>query len=157
MGLLKQVCDFLANAIQSKVHARMSIEEWFQSLQHQGDVMLSKVGVTAISPHADIIQRVIHYVDQHFMEEISLGTLANEYNVTPNYLSTLFHKKNGITFVKYLTNIRMLKAKELLITKPELKVQDVAEAVGYFSHRHFTKLFIEYFKCYPSEIRERNG
>jgi len=154
---LNHVSDFLANAIQSKINVGMSPDEWFLTFQHQGDAMLSITNGTIASSQGDIIQRVIQYVDRHFMEEISLGALAGEFNVTPNYLSTLFHKRNNVTFVKYLTNTRMLKAKELLLTRPELKVQDVAQAVGYFSSRHFTKLFIEQFKCYPSEIRERNG
>ncbi|BBI32083.1 hypothetical protein KCTCHS21_14820 [Cohnella abietis] len=58
------------------------------------------------------------------MKDIAIGTLAGKFNKTPNYLNTLFHKRNGVTFVKYLTS---------------------------------TRLFMEHFKCYPSEIRERNG
>jgi two-component system, response regulator YesN len=83
--------------------------------------------------------------------------LAEVLQVTPNYLSSLFHKKQGITFVKYVTSIRMLKAKELLLTEPDCKVQEVAQRVGYLSSRHFTKLFVEQYGCYPSEIRKKLG
>ncbi|QJD87421.1 response regulator transcription factor [Cohnella herbarum] len=154
---LKHVCRFLAKAIHSPVHEGMSAPDWYQALQRQGEDLLTDSNLNSPMDKTDVIQRVIEYVDKHYMEEIGIGTLAGEFNVTPNYLSTLFHKRNGVTFVKYLTNTRMLKAKELLLTKSEFKVQDVAQAVGYFSSRHFTKLFLEHFQCYPSEIRERNG
>ncbi|MOA39027.1 HTH-type transcriptional activator Btr [compost metagenome] len=78
-------------------------------------------------------------------------------DVTPNYLSSLFHKKMGETFTKYLTHIRMVKAKELLLRNPGLKVQEVAEQVGYYSTRHFTKLFLDHFDCYPSEMHQRSA
>ncbi|WP_239614783.1 response regulator transcription factor [Cohnella mopanensis] len=156
-AVFKNVCHFLTVAINVNIHAAMTPMEWYDSLLHKGDDLLSAPDGSPITDKTDIIQRVIAYVDNSFMKEIAIGALASEFNVTPNYLSTLFHKRNGVTFVKYLTNIRMLKAKELLLTKPELKVQDVAQAVGYFSSRHFTKLFQEHFKCYPSEIREKNG
>jgi two-component system response regulator YesN len=64
------------------------------------------------------------------------------------------HKKIGTPFIKYLTKIRILKAKELL-ADPQNQVQKVAESVGYYSTRHFTKLFTEVIGCYPSEYQKK--
>ncbi|MBB6730943.1 response regulator transcription factor [Cohnella zeiphila] len=154
-AMLDSVCRFLQASIQSAVRPHMKPAEWLESLRRQGDAMLASAGQPGASSNADIVSRVIQYVDRNYMNDIAIGTLAAQFNVTPNYLSSLFHKKEGVTFVKYLTRIRMLKAKELLLTKPDLKVHEVSQAVGYFSSRHFTKLFIEQFGCYPSEIREK--
>ncbi|SEN73896.1 response regulator transcription factor [Lihuaxuella thermophila] len=101
----------------------------------------------------DLIEEVKRYIDQHYMHQIGIGEIADKLGVTPNYLSTLFHRKTGTTFVKYLTRIRMLKAKELL-KNPSIQIQQVAERVGYYSPRHFTKLFVRFFGCYPSEYRD---
>ncbi|WP_372814474.1 helix-turn-helix transcriptional regulator [Paenibacillus sp.] len=68
-------------------------------------------------------------------------------------LSSLFHKRTGTTFMQYITKLRMLKAKELL-ADPSVQVQQAAEQVGYFSSRHFTKLFKEIVGCYPSEYKK---
>ena len=87
------------------------------------------------------------------MDDIGIGQIASQLNVTANYLSTLFQKKTGVMFVKYLTNIRMLKAKELLINT-NLQVKQIAEKVGYYSTRHFTKLFTETYTSYPSDYRK---
>jgi two-component system response regulator YesN len=74
-------------------------------------------------------------------------------NITPNYLSALFHRKTGTNFMSYLKKTRMLKAKELL-ADPNIQIQQVAEKVGYISARHFARLFAEYFGCLPSEYRD---
>jgi two-component system response regulator YesN len=88
------------------------------------------------------------------MYDIGIGQIAEQLHMTPNYLSTLFHKKTGSTFMVYLTKTRMLRAKELL-ADPHIQIQQVAEQVGYSSARYFTKLFTESVGCYPSEYRSR--
>jgi two-component system, response regulator YesN len=55
--------------------------------------------------------------------------------------------------MKYLTSIRMHRAKELL-ADPKLPIQEVAEQVGYYSGSHFIKTFIEFFSHYPSDYRK---
>jgi two-component system response regulator YesN len=102
---------------------------------------------------ADLIEQVVKYLEQHYMDDIGIGSIAQQLNVSANYLSMLFNKKTGTPFVKYLTNIRMLKAKELLLNT-NLQVKQIAEKVGYYSTRHFTKLFVENCSSYPSDYRK---
>lgn len=124
---------------------------WIGQLKELGEQLLLKNGEQA-SP-ADLVDQVIRYVENHYMHNIGLNLIAEELNVTPSYLSTLFHRKTGITFVKYVTRLRMLKAKELL-TGTNLQIREVAERVGYYSTRHFTKLFVEQVGMYPSDFRK---
>jgi len=131
----------------------VSWEEWLNSLKASGELIFAASSEERQSP--DLVQQVVRFIDNNYMHDIGIGQIAAELRVTPNYLSSLFHKKQGTTFVKYLTKIRMLKAKELLLTKNGMKVQQVAEAVGYYSTRHFTKLFTDCYGCYPSELREQ--
>ncbi|MFD2614877.1 response regulator [Paenibacillus gansuensis] len=104
--------------------------------------------------NADLVQQVIHYIEQHYTEDIGIGIIAGQLAVSPNYLSTLFHKKTGVTFVKYLTRIRLAKAEELLVNS-NLQVREIAERVGYLSTRHFTKLFTGAYGIYPSDYRKK--
>jgi two-component system response regulator YesN len=92
------------------------------------------------------------YIEQNYMYDIGINEIAEKLNVTPNYLSTYFHKKTGITFIRYLTEVRMLRAKKML-ENPNITVQDVAGQVGYYSTSHFIKLFKEYFGVYPSKCQ----
>jgi len=103
---------------------------------------------------AEVIDQVIAYIDRNYMSAISIGQIAERFYITPNYLSTLFHKKTGSTFMSYLKKIRLLKAKELLVD-PNIQVQQVAERVGYLSVRHFARLFAEQFGCLPSKYRDQ--
>jgi two-component system response regulator YesN len=125
---------------------------WVRTIQTHAESALLRNEKGKHVPH-DLAEEVKSYIDQHYMHPISMGEIAERLGVTPNYLSALFHKKTGTTFVKYLTRIRMLKAKELL-KDPNVQIQQVAEQVGYYSTRHFTKLFVKFFGCYPSEYRD---
>ncbi|WP_169084986.1 response regulator [Paenibacillus sp. PL91] len=130
------------------------LQDWVPSLQACGINMLHVMS-DANREQGDLIAKVIAYVDQHYMNDIGIAQIAEEVGMSPNYLSAIFHKKYGTTFTKYLIETRMLKAKELLLSQPNLQIQKIAEQVGYYSPRHFTKLFTQYFGSYPSEVREQ--
>jgi two-component system response regulator YesN len=98
----------------------------------------------------DLVEQVLGFIQENYMRDIGIGQIANYLGVTPNYLSSVFHREKGVTFVKHLTRLRMDEARELLST-PGTLVQDVARAVGYTSVRHFSRLFQRQFGVYPSE------
>ncbi|UKS25460.1 response regulator [Paenibacillus sp. HWE-109] len=143
---------FMQHALGIAAAAPLTQEEMMKELRSLGESRLLE-----IKPRepvtADLIEQVVHYLEQHYMEDVGIGQIAHQLNVSANYLSTLFHKKTGTPFVKYLTNIRMLKAKELLLNT-NLQVKQIAEKVGYYSTRHFTKLFVENCLSYPSDYRK---
>ncbi len=102
-----------------------------------------------------IAEKVKLYLAEHYMEDIGINTLASVYGITPNYLSKLFHQKAGIRFIDYLTKLRIYHGKELLLTRPGLSVNEVAELVGYNSPRHFSKVFQKATGATPSEYRRK--
>lgn len=112
-------------------------------------------GKSIVSVHADPIDQVKAYIEKNYMHNIGINQIAEQLHLTPNYLSTLFKKKEGITFMKYLTKTRMLMAKELL-SSPNGKVSQVANQVGFSSTRHFSKLFKNYYNMYPSELKQQS-
>lgn len=126
--------------------------EQLQTLSYNGR-KLSAETIKDECSSRDMTHKVITFIEQNYMLDIGIAQIAEQLNITPNYLSFIFHKKTGSTYMKHLTSVRMLKARELL-SNPNAQVQLVAEKVGYFSTRHFTKLFKEYFGYYPSECRD---
>ncbi|WP_273327504.1 response regulator transcription factor [Vallitalea guaymasensis] len=104
----------------------------------------------------DSINQIKLYVQKNYMKDIGIYQIADKLDLTPNYLSTLFKKKEGITFMKYLTKTRMLIAKELL-TNNNVTVSQVANQVGFNSARYFSKLFKNYYNIYPSELKHKNS
>ena len=97
------------------------------------------------------IERTIAYMDTHFNEDISLGDVAQEMELSQGYLSALFKDEMGISFVKYLTKLRVEKAKVLL--DEGYKVGDVSTMVGYIEYRYFCEVFKKHTGQTPNEYR----
>lgn len=152
-GTRKSVAKFLRQALPCQVTPEQGSGEWKRLLQACGDQSLL---AQPKRDQRDMVAQVIAFIEQNYPCDISITQIADRLQVTPNYLSALFHKKTGNTFIKYLTRIRLLRAKELL-ADPDMRVQQVAELVGYNSARHFTKLFTSFFGYYPSERHRNSG
>ena len=85
-------------------------------------------------------------------QDLSLSVLAEEFHLNPQYISQLFKNEIGVNFLSYLTNIRMEKAKKLLLST-SLSVAEVAEQSGYGDYRVFTKVFKKSEGITPSQYR----
>ena len=98
------------------------------------------------------IASLTRYLQEHLAEEISLSVLAEEFHLNPQYISQLFKSEIGVNFLAYLTNIRMERAKKLLLTT-SLSVAEVSEQSGYGDYRVFTKAFKKSEGITPSQYR----
>jgi len=87
-----------------------------------------------------IIQEALDYIEQHFCENISLADVADAISISKNYLANLFKKELDITLINYVTNLRIEEAKRLL-RQGNLKMYEVAGAVGYNDYAYFSQLF----------------
>ena len=101
-----------------------------------------------------VIIGITRYLQEHLEEEVSLSVLAEEFHLNPQYISQLFKNEIGVGFLAYLTNIRMEKAKKLLLST-SLSVAEVAEQSGYGDYRVFTKAFKKAEGITPSQYRRK--
>ena len=92
------------------------------------------------------------YLQEHLSEEVSLSVLAEEFHLSPQYISQLFKSEIGVNFLAYLTNIRMEQAKKLLLST-SLSIAEVSEQSGYGDYRVFTKVFKKSEGVTPSQYR----
>ncbi len=100
-----------------------------------------------------IIWKVQLYIRQHYQEDISLNSLSEHFYLHPNYLSMLFKDKTGSTFIKYLTEVRIEKAKQLL-QNTDYNIMEVSTMIGYRNPRYFSRLFKSYTGMRPGEFRQ---
>ena len=98
------------------------------------------------------ITGITKYLQEHLAEDLSLSVLAEEFHLNPQYISQLFKNEIGVNFLTYLTNIRMEKAKKLLLST-SLSVAEVAEKSGYGDYRVFSKVFKKSEGITPSQYR----
>jgi len=92
------------------------------------------------------------YVEEHYLEPLTLKDLAEKYHYHFTYVSELFRKNLGQSFIGYVTLLRMKKAKALL-KKTDLSVTEVAAASGYEDSSHFSKTFKKMTGVSPSDYK----
>lgn len=93
-----------------------------------------------VAAPSKMIQAALDYINRHFSENISLQEVADNINISKNYLCDIFKKEIGITFINYVTNLRIEKAKEFL-ANTDMKMYEVSNAVGYNDYAYFSQIF----------------
>lgn len=107
----------------------------------------------ASNKYGDIVEQAMRYIEENYAnEELSLNVVASHVNFSPNHLSMVFSQQTGQTFIKYLTDYRMNKAKELLRCSSE-KSNVIALAVGYKDPHYFSYLFKKTQNMTPTQYR----
>lgn len=102
--------------------------------------------VTETAPSVQVLSRgnfvsaMIDYINSHYMEDISIQTLADLCSINPNYAGQLFKQKMNQTFNSYLSNFRIQKAEKLLVDT-DMPIALVAASVGYQDYFYFAKVF----------------
>ncbi|MDE5825167.1 MAG: helix-turn-helix transcriptional regulator, partial [Lachnospiraceae bacterium] len=94
-------------------------------------------------------------INENYRGEISLTGAAQVLNMNSNYVSQLFKKETGITFVHYVTQKRLEDAKELLSTTKK-PLTDIALEVGFNDTFHFIKTFKKVIGMTPGQYRMSN-
>jgi len=86
------------------------------------------------------IARSIQYLSTHFSERITVKMMAENAGLNPTYFGLLFKQETGISFNRYLIQMRIRNAEEMLASG-EYKVGNIAEACGFTDTSHFYKQF----------------
>lgn len=100
-----------------------------------------------------ILTPILDYLGQHFREPVTLRSIGTDMGYTPSYLSTLFAKKVGVPFSRYLQNLRIAAACQML-SNTEDSVEEIAAACGYSDLKFFRSVFRERLHLTPSEFRQ---
>ena len=107
----------------------------------------------ASSRYEDVVSEVIHYIEDNYaQEELSLNLLASHVNFSPNHLSMIFSQQTGQTLIRYLTDYRMNRAKELLRCSGK-KSSVISMEVGYKDPHYFSYLFKKTQGMTPTQYR----
>ena len=99
------------------------------------------------------LQLAKHYILTHYGDDLSLDILAKEVCLSPRYLSSLFIEENGYGINKYIREVRMKKAKELLLDT-NLKIGEIGRKVGYPNLSYFCKSFAREYGVTPEKFRD---
>ena len=99
------------------------------------------------------VRKAIHYVGEHYHEDITLATVAEYLGLNKCYFCTMFKSETGENFSNFLNQVRIDKGKELL-TAGNLSMVDVAFSVGYSSQSYFNNVFKKNTGTTPRKFRD---
>lgn len=97
--------------------------------------------------------QAMRYMDLHYHDDIQISDIAHSVGVHPNYLSLLFKEEIGISPKKYLTNLKINKAKKLLVESDD-PINVISSSVGFADALAFSKFFRKELGISPSEYRK---
>lgn len=129
-----------------------TVYRYFDSLKDfiPAESLSADISDKTLSP---LIRKAVQYIHQNYAKDISRTSIAKEFFVSCSYFSTQFKKEMGVSFMEYLTNIRITVAIELL--KSDYRINDISERVGYVNRARFIANFREITGCTPSEYRKQ--
>lgn len=104
--------------------------------------------------HQKLMERAMQHMQQHYAEALTLEDMARVVYLSPFYFSHVFKEQTGMTFVEYLTSLRLNAAKQLLRDSP-LQVGQIAERVGYSDVNYFSRVFKKVVGVTPTDFRAR--
>jgi len=152
--LLKNVHDSTKDSFEKYIEAIYHLKH-FSEIESMLLALTDKIAQTMSedAPSASrVLDQVKHYIHNHYGEDLSLDILSREACLSPRYLSSLFIKETGYGINKYIKEVRMEKAKELLLNT-NLKVTEICSRVGYSNLSYFCKNFAEQFGITPDKFR----
>lgn len=110
--------------------------------------------VYASPQHTPLISKTLSILEENFMTELSLRSVAKELHVSEGHLSKLFHREMDIPFSNYINQLRIAKSKELL-QNTNMTISEIAFAVGYNHQNYFTRVFKRLSNMSPSVFRAK--
>jgi len=124
-------------------------------LQMEGDETIARYGSgpSIHTKHHAIIRKAEAFIRQNYMNaDISLDSVASSVCMSPNHFSTVFSQEAGKTFIEYLTQIRIRRAKQLLL-QSDMKCSDITYEAGYSDPHYFSFIFKKHTGFSPREFR----
>lgn len=125
-------------------------EELFQGLLKEF-YRLSSLLETIYEDKVEV--RLLDYVDEHYLTIESVEQVAEEFGYNYAYLSRLFKKKAGEPMNRYIMNKKLSQARELLRTRPDMKLTQISDLCGYNDCKYFCRVFKNEVGMTPSEYR----
>ncbi|NQX59720.1 ABC transporter substrate-binding protein [Paenibacillus qinlingensis] len=132
---------------------KFKVKTLFYQLLYELVEQLHEQGVEIIQP--DLVSQAVYYMEEHYQEALSLEELADTLECTSRQLLRLFKSQMGTSPIEYLIQLRVNKAKELLIYT-DRTLKEISESVGYADSYYFSRIFKKQEGVSPKRFKESN-
>ena len=169
MHALTEILDAASGLGGNAIAVKMS-GEMFADLQRQETLdeigswlsrfcrdLASQVNIRREYEVRVLVERAKAYIIEHYTDpDLSLQDVCNHLHISPSYFSLLFKREMCQTFLGFVTELRMNKAKELL-TVTSLRSYEIAERIGFTDPNYFSQCFRKNCGISPQQYREQGG
>ncbi|WP_409969225.1 response regulator [Bengtsoniella intestinalis] len=128
-------------------------EEGLQQAFVAAMVALTQTVVIKKQAPESVIPKAQAYIQENFRKDLALEDVAKTVGISPFYLSKLFKEEVGVTFMDYLTSIRIETAKRLL-SDGQMSIKQVCIDAGYSNPNYFSRIFKKWVGITPTEFRD---
>lgn len=133
-----------------------TVHESFESLCMVVANLMDVVAAQRRNKYSMTIQKAKEFIQKNYMKKnLSLQDVAQHLFLSVAYFSVLFKRETGSTFLAYLTQVRMEKAKEMILTNA-YTIYDISEAVGYDNPTYFSTLFKRHYGMSPRDFKNQH-
>lgn len=141
--------------LTDKIEASKKIREYIKTLDHiHTDLILDPPLMQSFK--SKYVGKLLEDIKVCYNQKISLNELSKKYGLSCTYLNAKFKKETNYTFNDFLNRYRVLQAVELL-KQDNMKVYEIAEAVGFQDYKYFIQVFKKYIGESPSKFISRQG
>ncbi|MBM7563947.1 response regulator [Paenibacillus sacheonensis] len=151
--------EWMIGELDDLLHWLQGLEHWRQIPKPLIEMVHNIIGQLYKLRHSSeyiAIDEVKLFIDQSLHEPLNLQMIAERFFFHPSYFSRRFKERFGENFVNYLTNARIRKS-ESLLRDPNLKIQQVAELVGFKDAAYFSSVFRKATGMTPNQFRTLNA
>ena len=124
-----------------------TIEMLYLILRHPGNTE------TSSETGNDMINDIINYMKENYVNDIKLSTVAKLKSVSPEHLSRTFKKCTGLGFNEYITLLRLRRAEEMIKTEPDMTISEIAYECGFNDGNYFSYKFKKMYGVSPIKLR----
>ncbi|MFJ7733532.1 helix-turn-helix domain-containing protein [Lysinibacillus sp. NPDC097231] len=167
-SVLAQIRRFM---LKYKLHEKAAIEQSYRQLFHliiehpifytilNGIIsftqrLIELAREARLAKRADYVELAIENIDQQFQDSgLSLPFVAHKLGISPNYLSAIFSKKQGLPFKRYLQQVRIHNATKMLLDT-DFAISEVAQLNGFEDPNYFIKIFKQQIGITPNRYRK---
>lgn len=145
-----QKVDILPESVREKlfnklVYAMVYEFNWLQFIERKESF---------ISPdHLDRYHRIMKYVDEHYLEKITLDDIISKEYITKTYFSHFWKKISSFSFQERINYERVLKSSKMLVS--HMTITEISDKCGFSDPKYYYKHFKRWYGCMPLEYRSK--
>ncbi len=134
-----------------RMNSAEQVADWMTRLR---DGLCDTLKSKRVSYKEHMISNIQKYIQSHIEERLTLNEISAVFGLSPNYLSALFKKTCGVGFSEYITQMKISRAKTLLLEQ-DMKVYEIADQLGFESAFYFSKVFKKVSGVSPREFTQQ--